>query len=214
MDERPGQSMAWPVQAADTVCVFPGRNSAGAAGQPPPARPAGLGVASPRPRSGSAGGFGLAAQPGHRRGADHGECSASPAQRPTERRCRLLGQGRADQHRRPGAEGGGQDHGRYAASMALGVTAWRSVVVAMVQRMGPAPNRKKASAASARRGERTPGSATSGRWPAARTTAGDDQAQASRRARRGASSAPASMRAIDAQRQAHAGGVQLRSRMA
>ena len=77
--------------------------------------------------------------------------------------------------------------------MALGVTAWRSVVVAMVQRMGPAPNRKKASAASADEGRARVSSIRPLASSAHSGPAAISAPKLSRRARRGASSAPASM---------------------
>ena len=213
MDDRPGQSMAWRVQAADTV-AFSGpqqcRRRPTAAGEA-----AGRGMASPRPCFGSAGhGFGGCAAWALARRRSRRIAARSPAQRPTgRRRCRPA---------RPAAPISAPT-GRAPKvavritadtrpSMALGVTAWRSVVVAMVQRMGPAPNRKRARPARARRARVSSIRALAS---SAQRAGGDQRAEAqpARQARR-QQRAGQHAQAIDPQRQAHAGGVQPRSRMA
>ena len=205
--------MAWPVQAADTVCVFPPQQcrrrrptAAGEArwarrGQPAPA----LRISRPRLRA--------AAQPGHRRGADHGELQREAQRRDPQAGgdVDLLGQGRRSAHRRAGRR-------RWrSGSRPIRGPAWRdrrrSVVVAMVQRMGPAPNRKKASAASAGEGRARVSSIRPLASSAHSGPAAISAPKLSRRARR-QQRAGQHAQAIDAQRQAHAGGVQLRSRMA
>jgi len=78
-------------------------------------------------------------------------------------------------------------------SMALGVTAWRSVVVAMVHRMGPAPNRKNAAPASRPEGQARVPSMSAAAASAASGPAAITPPKGRRRARRGAASAPATM---------------------